>query len=206
MNTTLTHAAERQRIAHQILADLQLIEKWRVFGNPIIVGAVSYGLVVAPDIDMEIFCDEPKIQDGFAVLQACALHPRVRKARFSNKLDEPDEGLYWQLGYRHEDGQEWKIDMWSVRRSHPGPWSAVLVEPMQQALTDETRRIILELKEQILLDATLYRGSINLYRAVLDDGVQTVQQYRTWLEHNSTTGLVAWMPRITSLSGLGDTP
>jgi len=196
MDTVLSRAADRLRIAQYILADLQLIERWRTFGKPIVVGAVAYGLVVAPDIDIEIFCDEPKIRDGFAVLRDCALHPRIRKARFVNELDGPDQGLYWQLRYQHRNGQEWKIDMWSMQHSHPGPCSAALVEPMKQSLTDETRQAILELKEQTLLDVTLHCGSIHIYRAVLDDSIRSVEQFRMWLERNPATGLVAWTPKI----------
>jgi len=191
----LTRAQNRLRIAQSILAQLMLVERWSAFGSPILVGAAAYGLVVAPDIDMEIFCDRPKIEDGFEVLRACALHPRVRKARFSNRLNEPDMGLYWQLRYQHEDGEEWKIDMWSMQHDHPGPTSAALVEPMKQALTDETRQTILELKEQVLLDPLLQCGSIHVYRAVLDDGIRSLEQFKTWLEHNHTDGLMTWKPR-----------
>lgn len=195
MDTVFSRAADRLRIAQYILADLQLLEKWRTFGKPIVVGAVAYGLVVAPDIDIEIFCDEPKIQDGFVVLRDCALHPRIRKARFANELDGPDQGLYWQLRYQHANGQEWKIDMWSMQHSHPGPCSAALVEPMKQSLTDETRQAILELKEQALLDVTLHCGSIHIYRAVLDDNIRSLEQFRMWLERNPATGLIAWTPK-----------
>lgn len=194
-DTVLARARQRLQTAQQILADLQLIEQWQRFGKPMIVGAAAYGLMVAPDIDLDIFCDEPFIQDGFAVLAACAHHPRVHKARFANKLADPDQGLYWQLRYQHPDGQEWKIDMWSFGHDHPGAYAAALVEPFTEALTDETRQAILTIKEQALIDATLQCGSIHLYRAVLDDNVRTVEQFRVWLEQNSTDGLTSWQPR-----------
>jgi hypothetical protein len=195
MDTVLTRAAHRLHTAQQIIDELQLVERWSAFGSPVLVGAVAYDLVVAPDIDMEIFCDELKIEHGFQVLETCALHPRVRKARFSNKLDGPDMGLYWQLRYLHENGQEWKVDMWSMRRDHPGPYAAALVEPLKQALTAETRQTILELKEQALRDPLLQCGSIYIYRAVLDDGIRNAEQFKNWLEHNQTDGLTAWQPR-----------
>jgi len=194
MDTTLTRAIDRLHVAQHILAQLQLMERWSAIGNPVLVGAVAYGLVVAPDIDMEIFCDRPKIEDGFEVLRACALHPRVRKARFANELNGPDMGLYWQLRYLHEDGQEWKIDMWSMQHDHPGPTSTALVEPMKQVLTEETRQTILELKAQILLDPPLQCGSIHIYRAVLDDGIRNLEQFKIWLEHHQTDGLTTWKP------------
>ncbi len=90
----LARAAQRLQVAYDILDRLQLFERWRPFGNPILVGAVAYELVVAPDIDMEIYCDEPRIEDGFTVLRACALQPGTRQARFANELDGPDLGLY----------------------------------------------------------------------------------------------------------------
>ena len=195
MDTILTRVQKRLYVAQDILAQLQLLERWGVFGSPKLVGALAYGLVVAPDIDIEIFCDEPRIEDGFEVLRACALHPRVWKARFTNELDGPDMGLYWQLRYLYEDGQVWKIDMWSMRRDHPGPTSATLIEPMKQALTDKTRQVILEIKEQVLLDPMFQCGSIHIYRAVLDDGVRDMQQLKLWLEQHQTDGLTNWKPR-----------
>lgn len=202
-DTRITRAQNRLKVAQSILAQLQLVERWSAFGSPIIVGAAAYGLVVAPDIDIEIFCNRPKIEDGFEVLRACALHPRVLKARFANKLNEPDMGLYWQLRYQHEDGEEWKIDMWSMAYDHPGPTSTSLVEPMKQTLTDETRRTILELKEQALLDPLLQCGSIYIYRAVLDDGIRSLEQLKTWLEHNQTDELITWKPRARHIENPG---
>jgi hypothetical protein len=193
VDAILVRALERQQIARHILAQLQLMERWSAYGHPVLVGAVAYGLVVAPDIDVEIYCDEPRITEGFEVLQACALHPNVTKARFSNKLNSPDMGLYWQLRYQHEDGQEWKIDMWSVRKDHPGPTSAALVDPIKQALTDETRHAILEIKEQMLLNR-FQCGSIHIYRAVLDDGIRSVEQFEVWLKQKDLSGLTFWKP------------
>ena len=122
MSDPITRSAERLRSARSILAELRLVERWAVYGTPILVGAVAYELVVAPDIDIEVYCDEPRIEDGFEILRDCSVqYPRVKKARFANELHGPDQGLYWQLRYLHDDGQLWKIDMWSLRRDHPEP-------------------------------------------------------------------------------------
>ncbi|HET7087707.1 MAG TPA: hypothetical protein VFL17_03565 [Anaerolineae bacterium] len=121
MSDPITRSAERLRSARSILAELRLMERWAVYGTPILVGAVAYELVVAPDIDIEVYCDGPRIEDGFEIVRDCALLPGVKKARFANELHGPDQGLYWQLRYLHDDGQVWKFDMWSLRRDHPGP-------------------------------------------------------------------------------------
>ena len=69
MNNVLDRAAQRLHQAHVILTQLQLLERWQAFGSPILVGAVAYDLAIAPDIDMEIYCDVPRIEDGFVVLR-----------------------------------------------------------------------------------------------------------------------------------------
>jgi len=73
----LERAARTRQQAQAILDDLDLLEKWRRFGRPVLVGAVSFDLAVAPDIDMEVYCPELRIEHGFQVLTECALNPRV---------------------------------------------------------------------------------------------------------------------------------
>ena len=94
MDDVIEQCNQQLHTAHTILADLKLFERWQAFSTPVLVGAVAYELAVAPDTDMEIYCDEPRIEDGFTILRDCALHPYVRNVHFGNHLNEPDEGLY----------------------------------------------------------------------------------------------------------------
>jgi len=184
---------ERQQTAAEILAELDLERRWSQFARPALVGAMSYGLMVAPDIDMEIFHDsEPPIDEAFAVMAACAKHHMVRKVRFSNHLDGADEGIYWQLRVAAGD-EDWKIDMWLLHEVHPGPLSSSLTEPMRAALTDETRRAILTIKHAEA-HKPKHCGSIHVYRAVLQDGVRTPEEFGRWQESNDTTTLTNWLP------------
>jgi len=171
MNNVITRAEARQQIAEHILQELDLINRWSRFGSCNLVGSVAYRLVVAPDIDMEIICTKPGIEDGFDILRACALHSNVTKTRFVNALGPPHHGLYWQVRYQHE-GEEWKIDMWSMADT------------------------ILSLKEAVLGDASLECPSIQIYRAVLDSGVSRLDELKAWLPENPLTGVVTdWKPK-----------
>ncbi|NYE71554.1 hypothetical protein [Microlunatus parietis] len=150
--------------------------------------------MVAPDLDLEIFCDgDPSVEAGFAVLAACAAHPGTTRAAFSNHLDGPDPGLYFKLGFRHQ-GEEWKIDMWALREDHPGPLSSWLVEPMRAALTAESRRAILTIKQALADRPELRCGSIHVYRAVLSGGVRTFDEFQAWRAAQDTESLTAWRP------------
>jgi hypothetical protein len=191
----ILHRADQRRIAaERILRELALLERWQRFGRPVLVGAVAYDLVVSPDIDMEIYCPDLKIENGFEVLGACALHPRITGAKFVNALAQRDKALYWQLRYRDESDVAWKIDMWSAPRDYDLPRSESLVEPMRKVLTPDLRATILELKEARAVDETFECPSIDLYRAVLDDGVRTIDALKSWLGCHKTGELMDWMP------------
>jgi hypothetical protein len=195
VSDVLTRATTRRQTAEHILADLALLERWDAYGRAVVVGAVAYDLVVSPDIDLEIYCPELRIEHGFVILTACALHPCVTHARFANHLRDRDRALFWQLRYRHEDGCVWTVDMWSASADYALPRAENLVEPLRAALCQETRAAILRLKEHRTRDPALECPSIDLYRAVLDDGVRNVEQLRRWLEEHQTGELSDWKPR-----------
>ena len=87
-----------------------------------------------------------------------------------------DHGLYWQVRCRDDDGEPWKIDVWTLPVDHPGPCAAWIVEPMRRALTNDLRVAILRLKEARTNGQVPDIASIDLYRAVLDDGVRTARR------------------------------
>ena len=53
MSEILSRAETRQQIAEHILQELDLVNRWSQFGQCNLVGAGTYRLVVAPDIDIE---------------------------------------------------------------------------------------------------------------------------------------------------------
>ena len=188
----LHRQAQRKQVADQILSHLGLMERWARVGEPSLVGAAAYGLLVAPDIDLEIYCDNPSVDPGFAIVSELARQPAVWKVRFSNELDARDRGLYWQLRYRAHDAEIWKIDMWLLGHDHPGPRSADLVDPMKRALTDEKRHAILGIKEAVLGEPDVH--SIEIYEAVLDGGVRAAAEFRAWRSEREPNGLTFWQP------------
>jgi hypothetical protein len=74
MADLVARAERRREEAHALLAELQLMERWSEIGHPVLVGATAYELMVAPDIDIEIFCSQPTLQDAFMVLSAYTGH------------------------------------------------------------------------------------------------------------------------------------
>ena len=68
---------------------------------------------------------------------------------------------------------------------------------MQRALTEESRRTILTLKEARAAGGTIPVTSIDLYRAVLEGGVHTPEQLSAFLGPNYKPSLTPWTPAPT---------
>ena len=193
MDEILHRAEERRRRASDVIKTLGLIERWSRYGKPVIVGAVKTGLVVALDIDMEIYSDDPRIEHGFEVMSELAVLPGVWKIRFSNELENPDQGLYWQIRYRDEVGDVWKIDSWLIDFNHPhAHWAEKCADAIQKVLANQTRRAILEIKEALLGEPEV-RG-IDIYRAVLEGGVRCPDELVQWMAEHKPSGITRWRP------------
>lgn len=190
----LEKADKKLNMANQIIADLQLIERWSLVGKPFIVGATAYQLIYNPDIDMEIYCDLPEVASGFHVLEQCVRNPNVIGAKYSNHISGADQGIYYQLKYQDEDANVWKIDMWLMAKEHPGPCAKDLVEPLNRSLTDASREIILLIKEQIRLKGESI-ASIRIYESVIDHNIRTYEEFMVWHSKHEPIGLTFWKPR-----------
>jgi hypothetical protein len=183
----------RQADAYTVIDTLDVLERWRRFGVPFLCGAVAHGLLVAPDIDVEIF-GHPRASAGFALVSEWADDPAVRRVLFINALDGDDAGLGWEIRYRLRD-VDWSVQMWLLPVDYSGPRSAALVEAMRDALDRTARCAVLRIKEALVRRAGAYR-SIDDYRAVLDDGVKDLDEYDEWCRLHSSTGLISWKPRV----------
>ena len=192
-DSILQRAEERRRRALQLIGELQLLERWSRFGKPFVLGSVKMGLVVARDIDLNIYSDSPRIEEGFHVMSQIALLPGVYKIRFTNALNTPDQGLYWQIIFRDQSAEEWKIDNWFLSTDHPDAGlGEALAEGMLEILTEDTRRIILEIKEALLGKAGI-RG-IDIYRAVIEGGVRAAPEFLEHKKNRNNSDMVDWRP------------
>ncbi|MFF0201832.1 hypothetical protein [Streptomyces sp. NPDC005017] len=181
----------RQEQARSVMNALQPLQLWEQFGVPKLCGAMSYGLLVAPDIDIEIY-GSLRVDTGFSLVSEWAQDPAVDRVLFLNAVNEPDAGLGWEVRYR-VGGVPWTVQMWLLPADYDGPRSADLVEPMRAALSSQTCSAILRIKESLVASGTEYR-SIDVYRAVLDDGINDVEEYDRWCRSYSSTGLLNWRP------------
>ena len=186
-------AADRLGQARQVLDQLKLLQRWKAVGDPVVVGSVALGVVVRPDVDLEIYADHPSIRDGFGVVADLAELPNVRAVRYKDERDRPSQGLYWRLDYELTWAETWHVDMWVFPRTLAHRSSTDLTEALMNALTDDRRDAILAIKEDAVGQGARAHGYW-VYRAVIDDGVDSYAGYLDWLGDRDVWEHTDWRP------------
>ncbi|MEV7940071.1 hypothetical protein AB0O82_28545 [Kitasatospora sp. NPDC088264] len=187
----LQHQDERQAEAGAVSADLGLDELLGALGEPVRVGSSALGLMVRRDLDVTVVCprlDTAAHERVAALGTRLALHPRVRQVRLRNDTGTwntdpaayPD-GLYLGLDYRCPQGRDWTLDLWFVDEPARQPDLAHLRD-LPPRLTPQAREAVLRIKHAWSEHPEYGRGvrGWDVYRAVLDDGVRTPEQFEQW--------------------------
>ena len=197
MDQILRRAEERTERAFEVIEKMDLLRRWSRCARPSLVGSVMFGLVVKRDIDLDIISKDPTIKKGFEVISEIAVLPGVLKVRYSNCLEKIDQGLHWQIQYRDQYGDIWTVDNWLVCEDHPHTGLLdTLVERMRQALSTDERKIILHIKETVQAESKA-RG-IDIYQAVMADGVRSPHEFTAWLQDSNRCEISEWLPSVES--------
>ncbi|RZT12610.1 hypothetical protein EV649_6965 [Kribbella sp. VKM Ac-2569] len=189
-------AEARLQAAHELLRNLDLIERWSAYGEVAVVGSVAIELVVDPDIDLEIRSEEPCVADGFAVMSVLAELPQVRRITYLDARDRHEQGQYWKLEYETPD-DTWTVDIWVFGPEAIG--GGPLAEALRDVLTPATRDTILAIKEEAATRGERARGYW-LYQAVLDGGASSYDEYRDWLGDRNIYERTGWLTDSSSTS------
>jgi hypothetical protein len=187
---------ELQVEANAVALDLRLDELLGTVGDPVRVGSAALGLMVRRDLDITVVCRTLDAAATAAVGQIgahLALHESVWQVQLRNDTGRwntdpayPD-GLYLGLRYRPPGGDDWNLDIWFVDQPERQPDLAHLTS-MPARLTPAARTSILQIKRSIA-DSQQAGGKVRsylVYTAVLDYGVQTPEQFTSWLTRPPT--------------------
>ena len=195
MSTVEERAEARRLRALDLVAELRLVERLSALGPVEVTGAVAHGLVVARDIDVDVTAAALDAFACFAVLGELAEDPRVVRVVYTNAT-ERFGWLSFDIGCLFA-GERWTIELYVN-----GPdascfgWTSELARVFSPTLTPEQRHAILELKEA-LADDPEYR-SLDVYRAVTDDGARSLDEFLAWRAEHGSADLVRWIPGTVS--------
>lgn len=192
----LQRAEELQAGVRTVLQKTGIRSLWERIGRTYLVGSARFGLLVSPNIDFETYVEKPDPRDGFGVMREIASLPGITRVNYCNFMETDDPGLYWWFEYVDEHGFAWDFDNWLIPFSHPNAGMAdAFAVAMSAKLTPETRETILTIKTSARKfdNANRPRG-IDIYKAVLRDGIATFDAFRTWREANPPVPMETWSP------------
>ena len=184
------HLADRadrlQREAHAVLDDLGLLTFLAPIGHPRIVGSVALGLMTWPDIDIdvevagEIRDDEVWQTARFLLDQEAVTLVSLADDR-SGATENRPPSMYVGARFRAAEDTIWKIDIRFVRASDA--IASAHLEELHAKLMPRSRQWILEIKDFVCERPEYGRAvsGIDVYRAVLFDGVEDLAGFDTWL-------------------------
>lgn len=145
------------------------------------------------DLDFTVICSELDAECVATIGARLAVHPRIQQVLIRDDTGSwntdptyPD-GLYLGLRYRSPGGSDWKLDIWFVDDPDHQPDLSHLRNLTAQ-LTPGKRGAILLIKSWWACRpeyGTTVR-SVDIYSAVLDDGVRDADQFDQWLATRSS--------------------
>jgi hypothetical protein len=185
----LSREARLRAEADAVAAHLKLAEQLGHLGDPVRVGSAALGLMVRPDLDITVVCRELDESAVVALAGLFALQLYVRQVTYRDDTamwnDDPDtypDGLYLGLKYCRDPEREWNLDIWFVDEPDRQPDLTHLRE-LAPRLDHDRRVVILRIKDQWAGRPEYGRAvrSVDVYSAVLDDGIRTPSEFGQWL-------------------------
>jgi hypothetical protein len=181
--------------------DTLQLEAWRTLGAldlavalaPIgpmeVIGSLATGLMVWRDIDLHVVAPGLSASVAHEAMARYFGHPRIGAIRYrydyaeQNPANAPnDDRYYYALFYQGAGGHEWKIDI-SIWIADPPHVERLPPSSLIARLNDETRLAILWIKDQWFArpEYRIAVSSVDIYDAVLDDGVRTPEEFAAYL-------------------------
>lgn len=193
----LVRAGAAQARALEIVGKLEVGSAFASIGAEAhLVGSLRMGLLMKHrDIDFHVYSQRPfSVGESFSAVARLAENGRVRQLSYANLLETDEKCLEWHLSYEAAAEEIWQIDIIHILRE--SPWAFYFesaADRIKAALTPETRRAILAIKDG-LPEGDKVPG-IEIYQAVLRDGVRDLGAFQTWRQSRpAVEGIIGWMP------------
>ena len=181
----LKQQEELQKEGKKVLDQLGIIKILSKYGNPQIVGSFETGLMVWRDIDIELVKEIDDKDYWKAVDELFYDNSKLKYLTLINfknsKNPMTPKGFYIGIKCWLEN-KEWKIDVWFIPPRLKG--SENMNEWVKNRLTDENKKIILQIRNQIH-KSQKYRKEIfstDVYRAVIENRVNNLEGFKEYLK------------------------
>lgn len=191
MEDILALSEKNQQRAWEIIKDTKVIKIWESFGATVnLVGSLKSGLMCKHlDIDFHVYTFPFQLSDSFAAIAKLAEHPSIKRIEYNNYLEEEDACASWTVWVEDIDGTMWHMDIIHIiKGSRYDGYFEKVAERILDVLTDDIKNTILCLKYETSDDMKIM--GVEYYRAVIEGGVRTYEEFMIWRKENQVTGIV----------------
>jgi len=182
LNATITSEADK------ILQDHGLLAVLSKYGNPVVVGSYVLGLMTWRDLDISLETNEMTEARFFKLGREIALCLKPRRMQYRNEFvgKTPDlpTGYYWGIDTGSlESPDAWNIDIWALD-SQEMELRQKEFDDLRSRISIDDRPAILTIKHHFCQHSEYRRAftSVDIYHAVLEEGIRTVKEFSQWLE------------------------
>ncbi|MCS7475979.1 hypothetical protein ACFFQW_08270 [Umezawaea endophytica] len=176
----LVRQEQLQREAERVVGDLDLMALLGRIGRVQVIGSAASGLMVWRDLDISVYTSAGRGEVADVVRELVA-HPEVVDLHFVGPHTPSGLAKDWRY-YAVVHYRDWKIDLslWTSTGPSGGFSDAVA---LRDRLDDETRLAILTIKDHWcrLDEYPDVVSGVDVYDAVLNHGVRTVDEFRARL-------------------------
>lgn len=195
MNHIFEMAEAMQKDAWQVINATNIVDIWSSIGATInLVGSLKMGLLINNrDIDFHVYTTPFNLSDSFSAMARLAENKRVKTINYGNLLDAEDQCIEWHAFYEDRTGHSWQIDIIHIlnESAYAGHFEKV-AERICAVLTPQMRGNILRIKHSIPIENKVM--GIQIYKAVIEHGIQDIDSFWAWKEQNPDDGILTWMP------------
>ena len=176
--------------ANKILYDYRLLAILEKYGNPVPTGSYMLGLMTWRDLDIHLETNEMTEVGFFELGQDIALclkpHRMHYRNEFVGKTPDLPTGYYWGI-YTNvlRTNELWKIDIWSIG-SEQMELNQKEFNDLRPRINAANRAAILTGKHHFCQHPEYRKAftSMDIYHAVTERGVKTVEEFSQWLQEN----------------------
>ena len=184
--------------AHQIIKELQIKEIWEKLESTCnLVGSVKNELLMNHlDIDFHTYSKNFSIEKSFKAISQISKNKKIKEIIYKNLLDAEDMCLEWHLFYEERPNRIWTIDIIHIRNESPYAGMIERVtDKINTVMTDQLKDSILKIKWESEQNGEKIPG-IEVYQAVIDNGIKTLDDFRIWKKNNKNTRISLWEPQL----------
>ena len=184
--------------AFEIIAELKIQEIWESLNSTCnLVGSVRNGLLMDKlDIDFHTYSDDFSIEKSFKAISKIAENPKIKEVTYRNLLNAEDMCLEWHLWYEETPDRIWTIDMIHIKNesAYAGVIERV-TEKIKSVVTERQKHAILRIKWECKRQKEKFIG-IDIYQAVIGEGIETFEDFKTWHENKKEVAISLWEPEV----------